>query len=200
MLVVGPAMVSQAAITQYNSEAAFEPSIGVDYYRNTFSGYSYGDPLLGGETSVAFSGNGYSYTITAPDDGLYSVANGITANMPTDWLVVTFTGNPVTAVGGLVTSTDILAMPINGSAVQVVVNNGAPVSVPTTTTGQFIGFTSTTPITSIRFRSDVANEGRWAQLENFYVGVVPEPGLVALLAGASLLLLPRKRKESAGGR
>lgn len=193
-LVLCPLAASHATTITYTDEATFLSQVAPDYYLEDFTTYTYGDPLSG-QTSQLFSSGGFEYTASAPN-GLWSNESAISTNFATDTLRITFSGRPVTALGGIVGSTDISGNLSLGDSVVVRTNDGTSITIVTPDGGGFAGFVSDTPITSVTFKTSDSADGLWPQLDHFYVAAVPEPGVIALGIATSGLLLMRKRRPA----
>ena len=194
-MIVLPLATVHAATVTYTDEAAFVSHISPDYYLEDFSTYTYGNPLDGSGTTADFSSGGFAYTASA-SNGLWSNESALATSLATDSLRITFSGRPVTAIGGIVAATDISGNLILGATVVVQTNDGTSITIPTPEGGGFAGFISATPITSVTFTSNDSADGLWPQLDHFYAAAVPEPGVILLGAAASGLLLMRKRRDT----
>lgn len=196
---------SAYATTIYTSEAAFLAAVAPGYYLESFSTFSDGDPLGGDPSPTDYHSptvNGFSWNTYAVD-GLWSLQNGVSAAYPFEPLVITFTGGPVTAVGGIFAATDYAGDPIPAASVLLALSDGTTKSVDGT---GFVGFTSTAPISSISITPvQYEAEASWAAFSHFYTGsttggaAVPEPSsilsmLTGLIGGGSIVLRRRRSK------
>jgi hypothetical protein len=145
-----------------------------DYDRGT--GSSIQGPAL---TSSFYPISSGQLTITMP-------SGGVTAFGLQLWDVL---GNNTTGAG-----TDTVNLTVNGSS-------GSVVTPPYTGTA-FIGFTSSTPVTSVTLTGTTSEE--FPTISQVYYstgnpGSVPEPGTLALMAGAiSALVVSLRHKRNAG--
>jgi hypothetical protein len=181
---------SFAATTVYTSASAFLSQLSPGAYSESFTGL--GNPPAG---PAAFSGGGFSYSASAPGD-IYLAGGFLGTSQIDEALVITFTGGNVTAVGANFYATDISdafqAVPITVTLSDGTVQTFTPAS----ESASFLGFTSTTAITSLVIGRP--GPSLYAGLDNLTVGAVaavPEPGRWAMFAlGAAGLLLARRRR------
>ena len=191
---------SAYATTIYTDQASFLAAIAPGYYLENFTTFSDGDPLGGDPSPTEYQSstvNGFSWTLTAPD-GLWSLQNGVSAAYPLENLTITFTGAPVKAVGGVFSATDYVGDVIPTASVVVTLADGTN---RTVLGSGFVGFTSTTAITSLRITPLETAEGNWSAFRGLYTGVgsVPEPasilslvmGVVGIASTAGLRRLRR---------
>ncbi|MGA9342720.1 MAG: hypothetical protein WBV61_10400, partial [Rhodanobacteraceae bacterium] len=107
------------------------------------------------------------------DGCLYNDTGLISTSSATDQIVVTFTGNPVTAVGGNFWATDINVVP-TGTSIVITLSDGTTETFsPPDQTG-FRGFTTAVPITSITIDAPdddpVNGPFYWSTMDNLIVG------------------------------
>ena len=185
---------ASAQTTTFTSAATFLANVAPGSYTEGF-----GDPSFSGDPSASFSGGAFAYTVSAPG-GLYGSSTFLGTNLPSEALTITFTGAPVTAVGGNFWATNISdtfqATPITLSLSNGTTTTFTPIS---ETSGSFRGFTSSLAITSLTIVSTAAV---YAGMDNFTVGAVaaiPEPGTWLLMAlGVGGLLLRNARRNAQG--
>ena len=172
------------ATTKYFDEPDFLAVIAPGYYLEDFTGWTYGDPLSGEPDWDAPGANGFGWHAYAPQ-GLWSNDSSLSTTDALDTLLITFTGNPVTAVAGVFASTDFYGNPLPQDVV-VGLNDGTTVTLKTS---GFAGFTSSTPFAWLSVDGVDSPSYNWPQLDHFFVGqAVPEPsGLLALAAGLPAL-------------
>jgi len=185
---------SFAAITTYTDSSAFLAALTPPSYTENFDG-------LGPAGPTSYSGNGFSYDISA-SSGLYASGDFLGANQPYETLTITFTSGNVMAVGGNFFATNISDMFI-ATSVLLAIDGGAPeVFMPASASDSFRGFTSTSVITSLTFSvAEVDFQGLYASLDNLTVGTtavvnrVPEPTSWMLVGlGLAGLAATRRRK------
>ena len=189
---------SSALAATYTTEASFLAAIQPNPYIENFSSFTFGAPLDGTQTTYnAPGGNGYGWTASAPL-GLYSNNSAISTNTAFDPLTFTFTGAPVTAIGGNITNTNISGAVIPGN-VDIVLSNGQTFTVVNQTLSSFWGWTSDTnvPIVSVTFDTQTSATNGWPQVDHFYsaTAVVPEPAVGGVLMAAVGLVAARRRRS-----
>ncbi len=181
---------ASAQTTTYTSAATFLANVAPGSYTEGF-----GDPFFSGDPSASFSGGLYSYTVSAPG-GLYGNGTLIGTNLPAEALTVTFTGAPVTAIGGSFWATNISDV-FQPTPITLTLSNGTTTTfTPTSeTAGSFRGFTSSVAITSMTI---ISTSTVYAGMDNFTVGsVVPEPGTWLMMAlGVGALALRTARRQT----
>jgi hypothetical protein len=196
--------------TVYTDEPAFLAQLNPQYYLEDFSNYEYAHPLNGDQPTANYGPvNGYRWTastipngVLANTYGLFSLPTTLTTYAAEDLLKITFTGRPVTALGGIFASTDT-----NGDVIPqtVTVNLSDNTSVSLTGSG-FRGFTSDFAITYLTIDGVDAPYSNWPQLGHFYVGSVapadiaaaPVPAAAWLFGSALLGLMSLKRRGNTG--
>ncbi len=122
--------------------------------------------------------------------GIYGIQQGtgngaLSTNNPFDLLSLTFTGNPVTAVGGIFFPTDSAGRPANGT-VTVTLNDGSTSTI-INDPNAFLGFTTTNPIASLQIFT--TGSVTWPSVDHLYVGTVapaPEPATITILGSICL--------------
>jgi hypothetical protein len=186
---------ASAEATIYSSESSFVSQLSPGYYEETFASLPSGST---GGTSLPFASNGFAYTISVgnPLSTLYVVSDGMSSFFNTDTIMATFTGNPVTAVGGFFFATDFSGAPINGN-MTLTLNNGISLTYYADANTTFVGFTLAAPITSLAFYSVdglAGNTNYYPTFTDFYVGAaMPIPGAL-LLFGPGLIGLAAIRR------
>ena len=120
-----------------------------------------------------YTNGSFAYTVDAsspaPAGGLYNDTGLISTNAAADSIVVTFTGAPVTAVGGNFWASDIAMQP-TGTVVTILLSDGTTLAFTSTGPADFRGFTTALPITSITIDAlDVPNPA-WPTMDNLIIG------------------------------
>lgn len=160
-------------------------------FTNTFTGAEISPP-------GSYSSGAFAYTLSAAG-GLYSNGDFIGTNLPNDALTITFTGAPVTAIGGNFYATNISDI-FQSVAITATLSNGTSTTYTPGSTATFRGVTTDLAITSLILSAPGA--GLYVGLDNFFVGTaavtstVPEPASLGLL-GAGLIGLAAMRRRRA---
>jgi hypothetical protein len=193
------------AATLYTNSASFISQLEPGYYLENFNAKS-GGALASGTT---FTNGLYTYTVSTSDtNGLYITpvsgvggSNALSTNDTGFNIVVNFTSNNVTAVGGNFFLTDVSGDPIANSF-SIGLSDGTTVNLTSTNsalTSPFEGFAAadSTSITSLSFTMPISSTNRYATIDNLYVGNkkrIPEPSnVLGILVSASVLVLARKK-------
>jgi hypothetical protein len=184
-LILLPAMAG-ATVTTYYDEASFLAALQPGYYLEDFNDVTYNSNTPG---PIDESGNGFSYQISGTPTGTFGLNQSISTLYSTDTLSISsFTGNPVTAIGGQFFPTDLPGDDSTGT-ILVSLNGAAPITLTYTSAAprQFLGFTSDTLITSLAITNNGAVDAEYPSVDHLYVGAaVPLPPSVLLL-GSGLL-------------
>lgn len=192
--LISAALAGSASATVYTSSAAFLPNVQAGAYFNNFSSVG-----AGSSAALSFSSGGYAYTVdSAPvSNDLYNDVGVISTNLAADQIKITFTGSPVTAIGGNFWGTDINVIPIANSPVVLTLSDGTIESYTSSAASAYRGFTTAVPITSMLIDSTSTSTGSpiWPTLDNLTVGaaiVVPEPASLSLFAVGAAMLRRRR--------
>jgi hypothetical protein len=176
--------VASATTTIFYDETNFLNYVNPGYYLEDFTALTGGNGVIANPTT--FSGNGYSYEISATSY-LYSLTNAVSTGYPTETLTVSnFTGTPATAVGGYFYPTDDPGNDTTGTIKVYVSVDGQTYTLTYASSSprQFLGIVSTTAFGSLNITSDGVS---FPSLDHLYVGsAVPIPPS-ALLLGSGLL-------------
>lgn len=192
---------ASASVT-YNTQASFLAALNPGYYAETYQSFAEG----GHATPFNFAGgagNAFSYTATTSAQAFLCFSLGsnnrylTTSGQPTTaWsapITITFTGQPVNAIGGsfFLTSAggSVVDSPLTlnfSDGTSQVINGG------TNTT--FWGYVSDTAITSLTLTPPATH--RFVSVDNLTVGqsTVPTPGAASLVAVAGVVGLRRRRR------
>ncbi len=185
------AIAGAANAAVFTTQAAFLPNLAPGFFFNDFNTVP-----NGASGPLNFSGNGFAYTVgtqIGAVSGLFNDGGRISTDNATDQIVITFTGAPVTAVGGNFWSTDINFNPI-ATTVTVNLSNGDSASFNSTSSADFRGFTSAVAIASLSIDAQETPSFAWATLDNLYVGQeIPAPSSLALLGIGALAAARRRR-------
>jgi len=183
---------SAGSATVYTDLASFMANVAPGSHSENFAGVP-----TGAVPSLNFGPvNGFAYTVgtqVGAVSGLFNDPGIVSTDNATDSLVVTFTGAPVTAVGGNFWASDISFFP-TGTGITINLSDGSNVSYTSTGPADFRGFISDTAITSITIDAPDVPGNAWATMDNLVVGVaVPAPGAAAVLGLAGIAGLRRRR-------
>ena len=153
-----------SGVTVYTDGAGFLAQVAAGSWSNAFA-----DAVPGAVGSLAYAGGGFAYTVTASTNSLYPGTGVIAPNMASARLVLTFTGNAVTAVGGNFWAIDFNGAP-TGTEVSVTLGSGETFAFATGGPGNFRGFTTHAPIASLSIDAPDGPVLAWPALDNLIVG------------------------------
>lgn len=203
---------ASAQTTIYTDRAAFEAALQPGSYLETFDGAGTTGEVGSPQAFTGGASNQFGYSVaTADATSLFYAGDPTDVTMTDIWLgafesdtplVFTISTPNVTAIGGYFFLTSIVnTFPVEGT-ITISLNNGAAqIAGPLTTETTFIGFTTTTPITSLTFTfSPAVPTTAYTTLNDIIVGAaIPEPSSMALAAGglvfAGALYRLRKRRR-----
>lgn len=154
----------------YGNRTNFLAAIAPGYYENDFhdahgqsGALQYSDPV-----------SGIAYTVDSSSPlGLWNGNGYIATNGSGDSIVVTFTGTPVTAIGGNFYAVDARILPFPGYEVVITLSDGTTATLTSNGPGDFRGFIAPAPISSIRIDAPgLAGQGDnvWGAMDNLIVG------------------------------
>jgi PEP-CTERM motif len=204
-LVIGAAPARAGFV--FTDRAAFLADVQPGYYLEDFNGLP-GNTDLG--PSVSFSGGGFSYDATNPNDLFTtpSIAGDVALSTfdSGQSITITFTGAPVTAVGGNIFGSDISGIYTPG-AITMQLDDGESITLPNPDPTSFAGFITSSPIVSVSIFPEGFNSAYWATLDNLIVGqaavtAVPEPSSLISAGIAGVLGLGygwRRRRARVAG-
>lgn len=190
---------AQADIGFYTDQTAFLAAVSQPM-TDTFNDLSF-DLLPSG---VIRSAGGYSYEISAgPSDGGFYAAGSpsdpwLAPTVATDVMRFSQFSPGVYAFGGNFFGSDVYGVLDPGRTVVLTASAGSQtenVTLLDATSSSFLGFISSTPLTSITVASqDETGQVYWATANNVVLAV-PEPGTYAMLvAGLTLMSLAGQRR------
>lgn len=184
------------AATVYTSPADFLPLVAAGSYTETFSIMVPDSPFAAFTSPLT----GFGYTVTGGTGDIY-INNIIGNDTSNTSLTFTFTGAPVTAIGGNFFTTDI-SDGVKAGPISITLSDGTVESYTSSaTTPDFRGFISDVPITS--FTLAPGGNGNFNTVDNLVIGqaaaaVVPESGSFALalpaLAMVGAVVIKRRKK------
>ena len=148
----------------YTDRTTFLTHVAAGYFDNPFA-----DAVPGPITSLSYTNGGWAYTVTASTDQLYNDTGLISTNLAADSIVVTFSGDPVTAVGGNFWATDVSVVP-TGTDVTILLSDATTLTFTSTGPTDFRGFTTAAPITSITIDALDVPSPAWSTMDNLIIG------------------------------
>ena len=191
--VLGVASLATANTTVFDNEADFLAAIG-DYLLEDFDGYYYG-----GFTEYTLDlgpENGYSGTISAEGGAnsyLWSGDGNMSTNNAQDWLRIDFTGLPTYSTGGWFFASDISGYFMAGRPVVIELSNGFIYDYVPASDTDFRGFVSDVALEWMTIDAPDDASYYWSTMDHYYVGgVIPAPGVLALLGLAGLVRSRRR--------
>jgi hypothetical protein len=192
-LVVAYANVqlASAAITgTYTNQAALQAALQAGYYAEDFSAYN---GYYGINSPLPFAGgNGFAYDLSAPS-GLFAIPAGggsLSTNDDGDLLTISFSGNPVTGVGGLFFLNNNAGNYISGLVTLAYANDTHQVlNISGSGPSDYWGFTSDAPIVSMTIAGGGSGSSAYPGVDNLTVGsAVPEPASVIVWSMLALVV------------
>lgn len=179
----------------YTDEGAFLTAIAPAHYLEDFDEFQYGVHLNGTQTNWSAPGsNGFGWDAFA-SLGLWSIDGALSTSMLEDPLVITFTGAPVTAFGGIFYATDNPGFIVPGTDVRLILSNGASQTFTSSGT-EFLGWAGESALTSVEL-SVAPMSGTFITADHVYTGtMVPEPAGFAAGGLGLAWCLVRSRKKT----
>jgi hypothetical protein len=191
--------------TTTTDETAFLNSLQPGYYFESFDELTqayYPEPLLfsdgtpGGFAYSTTTDTGGGIYVAPPDETLPSDLAISPADAAAMTLVFTFSGEPVTAVGGEFFTTDVSGLAEPGT-VTLTLSDGSTYTITSgsSTLQAFFGVASPTPISWASVTED-SGSGAYPTVNNLIVGdeTTPEPGTLALAGIAGMLVAIRQAR------
>lgn len=150
--------------TVYTDRATFLENIPPGAYENGFD-----DVFPGAAKQLVYSKGGISYTVSADPGLLYSDPGVIATDDELALLVITFFGEPVTAIGGNFWATNINFQP-TGTEVTITLSDGTIETFVSTGPSDFRGFISQVPIDMITIDAPNGPNFHYPTMDNLIVG------------------------------
>ncbi len=183
LLVLSLGTANAAIINTYSSQGDFLTGIAGGSYVQTFSTITVG-------TSLSYSGNGYSYTMTASHN-MQTLYGWLQTVRPGETITLTFTSGAVTAVGANFFAVNTWAQPA-GTTITLNFADGSTRTISySPPSASFTGYIFDTPLSSMSMavQSGLIGSLRYAALDNLVVGTAqapvadtPEPGAWVLVS------------------
>jgi hypothetical protein len=174
---------SARGATIYTSQGAFLAALNPGSYLEDFQATN----------PPNYSGNGFSYSASAPGSTVYDSGSFIGANNANAPFVLDFSSGNVTAAGGEFFHTNVSDVFQPGISITITLSDGTVDTYTPAAQNEFRGYVSTGPaLTSLTISAPTG--GTFLTLDNVIVGsAIPEPGSAMLLAGVFGLALRRRR-------
>jgi hypothetical protein len=168
-LMVSITCPAWADITGFTSKSEFEAAIKPGYLFENFDNLAYGGLWA---PSMRLEQQGFVATITASRDDLFSGSGNMSTNVSDAAIVITFSGEAVTAVGARFFPTDINGFCRDGKMVITLDNGEPPIELETSDCTEFFGFTTEgSAIAEIRIQADRSEHpDNWPTVDDLYIG------------------------------
>ncbi len=175
-LMIAISSPAWAGITVFTSKAEFQAAIQPGYLFDNFDNLTYGSLFA---PSMQLEQQGFVATITASYDKLYSGLGNISTNYGDAAIVIAFSGEPVTAVGGLFFPTDIDGTCSAGKMIITLDNGEPPIELERLDCTEFWGITTDgSAIAEISIMADrvnptsngILNVDNWPNVDDLYIG------------------------------
>ena len=177
----GAACTEGVSYAFFTDEADFLAAIDDGFYSEDFASI----PVGAAGPSLSFSGNGFGYEVTAFGSGTNELFNDpglLSLNSAADTMRITFTGDPVFAVGGNLYATDI-NFAVTGAGIVLTLEDGSTETLASTSAATFAGFVSTSAIVFMDFDAPDVPSNNWPAINELYVGIA---GSTAYTVGGTL--------------
>jgi len=169
VLMISITFPAWADVTGFTSRSEFEASIKPGYLFENFDNLAYGGLFA---PSMRLEQQGFVATITASEDNLYSGSGNMSTNMHDAAIVITFSGEAVTAVGARFFPSDIHGYCRDGKMVITLDNGEPPIELEISDCTEFFGFTTDgSAISEISIQADKSRyPDNWPNIDDLYIG------------------------------
>lgn len=147
----------------FEDRLSFLEAISDGYFVNNFNGLLYGSPQF-----IDYVGNGFAYRVSASNGSLATQVGIVSTELPTASLVITFTGEPVTAIGG--NFWPAFEWQPTATGVTITLSDGTVESFTSEGIADFRGFATSSPITWLRIDATAGKVSPSAVMDNLIVG------------------------------
>jgi hypothetical protein len=158
----------------FTDRAAFLAALAARQTQNAFD-----DVAAGASGGLNYVDNGFEYLIYTQffsDGALYNGPGFVSTERVGDNIVVYFSGNPVTAVGGNFWPSDFFLRPTNGS-IDLFLDDGTRETIESSGPDDFRGFITALPVGRLTIDApdiakppDGTSPDRWPTLDNLVIG------------------------------
>lgn len=158
--------IGSADAQVFTSQSAFETALNPGFYSNSFAGLPDGTNIFSGGTPTI------SFNIDSPG-GLYWGPTLTGTSFSGDSFTFTITGGNPNAIGAHFYTTDITDTFVPGVQMTLTYSDGFVDTYTPATVGQFRGYASTVPLTSVIVTAD--NLDTYVSIDTVRLGFVPVP-------------------------